>query len=130
MLWRSKPAPRPGATRLSRILLSIACAGLTTSCAGFGRGSVPEAETAPPPKLTIPAEARNPCQLYRLPANPTQADLEVGYVTRGAQLIECDGLRQVVVTTFDTQAEALAAQIEARERRRSRQCRWLRLGCG
>lgn len=90
---------------------------------------MPEAPTAPPPRLTIPADARKPCGLYRLPANPTQADLEVGYVTRGAQLIECDGLRAVAVTTFDTQAEAEAAWIEARERRRSRSCRWLRLGC-
>ena len=90
---------------------------------------MPDAATAPPPELTIPAEARQACELYRLPENPTQADLEVGYVTRGAQLIECDGRRAIAVTTFDTQAEARAAQVEARERRRSRSCRWLRLGC-
>lgn len=90
---------------------------------------MPEAATAEPPRLEIPADAQKPCALYRLPASPTRADLEVGYVTRGAQLIECEGRRAVAVTTFATQAAAEAAWIEARERRRSRTCRWLRLGC-
>lgn len=129
MLLNSKPAPRPAVTCRLPTLLLIACASLTTSCAGFGRGSVPDAPTARPPELTIPAEARQACALYRLPDNPTYADLEVGYVTRGAQLIECDGKRAVAVITFDSQAEARVAQVEARERRRSRSCRWLRIGC-
>jgi hypothetical protein len=47
----------------------------------------------------MPAEATRPCAIYRLPASPTQADLEIGYATRGAQLAACDAARALAVQT-------------------------------
>lgn len=47
----------------------------------------------------MPATASKPCSLYVLPDKPTGADLEVGYATRGAQLLACDGRRQLAVET-------------------------------
>lgn len=47
----------------------------------------------------MPAEATRPCAVYRLPAAPTQADLEIGYATRGAQLAACDSARALAVQT-------------------------------
>lgn len=47
----------------------------------------------------MPAEAMRPCAIYRLPAAPTQADLEIGYATRGAQLVACDAARALAVQT-------------------------------
>jgi hypothetical protein len=47
----------------------------------------------------MPAEATRPCAIYRLPAQPTQADLEIGYATRGAQLAACDAARALAVQT-------------------------------
>jgi hypothetical protein len=38
-----------------------------------------------------------PCSLYLLPAKPTEADLEIGYATRGAQLVACDAARRLAV---------------------------------
>lgn len=48
----------------------------------------------------MPAEATKPCALYRLPDTPTQADLEIGYATRGAQIVACDLARSLAVQTF------------------------------
>lgn len=87
------------------------------------------APTAEPPQLEMPAEARKPCQLYTLPTAPTRADLEIGYATRGAQLVACDANREVAVVTFDREAQAQDAWREARARRRSWSCRWLAVGC-
>jgi hypothetical protein len=47
----------------------------------------------------MPAEASNPCGLYLLPPTPTQADLEIGYATRGAQILACDAARRLAVET-------------------------------
>jgi hypothetical protein len=47
----------------------------------------------------MPAEAARPCSLYLLPAKPTQADLEIGYATRGAQIVACDAARRLAVQT-------------------------------
>ncbi|HEY0434996.1 MAG TPA: hypothetical protein VGC92_00035 [Phenylobacterium sp.] len=47
----------------------------------------------------MPAEAMRPCSLYRLPDKPTEADLEVGYATRGAALAACDAARALAVQT-------------------------------
>jgi hypothetical protein len=59
----------------------------------------------------MPAEAARPCSLYLLPARPTQADLEIGYVTRGAQILACDGARKLAVDTHEAEhrLEASAA---------------------
>ena len=47
----------------------------------------------------MPLEAREPCGLYILPEAPSLADLEIGYVTRGAQLVACDAARKLAVDT-------------------------------
>lgn len=47
----------------------------------------------------MPAEATRPCAVYRLPPAPTQADLEIGYATRGAQIAACDAARTLAVQT-------------------------------
>lgn len=88
-----------------------------------------KAPTAPSPALTLPAEARRPCKLYTLPPDPVRADLEIGYATRGAQLVACDAAREGTVITYDRQAEARAEQERQRARRRSFECRWFSLGC-
>ena len=64
-----------------------ACALTMTSCASLTPMS------APP----LPVEATTPCELYRLPVNPTEADLEVGYATRGSQVVICDLKRKLAV---------------------------------
>ena len=48
----------------------------------------------------MPAEAARPCAIYRLPMAPTQADLEIGYATRGAQIAACDAARALAVQTL------------------------------
>jgi len=45
----------------------------------------------------MPPAARVACDLYRLPTEPTQADLEIGYATRGAQIVACDAARDLAV---------------------------------
>ncbi len=79
------------------LIAPLGCALLTTSCAA-PREVLPAA-----PRLLMPAEASRPCSLYRLPAAPTQADLEIGYATRGAQLASCDAARALAVSTHDAE---------------------------
>lgn len=55
------------------------------------------------PRIATPAEAARPCGLYVLPAAPTQADLEIGYATRGAQLVACDAARRLAVQTHEAE---------------------------
>lgn len=90
------------------LLALLACALTTTSCA-----SRPPASPAAP-RLEMPTEARRPCELHRLPPSPTQADLEVGYATRGAQIVACDAARRLAVETLDAEH---ALEEEARKRR-------------
>lgn len=130
MLSRLKPAAPLTQTPRWTLIALIACSAMTSSCAIFGRASVATAPTAEAPKLVLPAETRKACELYRLPSGATQSDLEVGYATRGAQIVSCDAARALAVVTFDRQALAAERQEEARERRRSRACRWIGLGCG
>src|SRR5690348_14508850 len=80
--------------RRSIPLALLGCALLTTNCASRRPSS-----WAAPPRLDMPAEATTPCAIYRLPASPTQADLEIGYATRGAQLAACDAARALAVQT-------------------------------
>jgi hypothetical protein len=51
----------------------------------------------------MPAEAARPCSLYLLPAKPTQADLEIGYATRGSQIVACDAARELAVQTHEAE---------------------------
>lgn len=78
-----------------------------TSCAA----SRPTSAVAPP-RLTLPETALRPCELHRLPEAATLADLEIGYVTRGAQIVACDAARQLAV-------ETLRAERKAHDRSRS-----------
>ncbi|WP_298128328.1 hypothetical protein [Brevundimonas sp.] len=41
--------------------------------------------------------AIRPCRLPTLPPEPTLADLERGYVLRGAALVECDAARRTAL---------------------------------
>jgi hypothetical protein len=63
----------------------------------------------------MPAEAMRPCSVYRLPAAPTQADLEIGYATRGAQLAACDAARALAVQTQAAE-HAMQDQIKRKSR--------------
>ena len=102
--------------RWTRIVL-LALPGMIASCAV----SLPP--SAEPPRLTLPAAATTPCVLERLPEAPTQADLEVAYVERGARLVACESARALAVETLVAE-RALQDQwqrgIEARPRRRFR----------
>ncbi len=68
------------------------------------------------PRTDIPADAARACALYLLPASPTQADLEIGFATRGAQILDCDGRRAQAVAAHqlehDIQDQAAAARAE------------------
>ena len=48
----------------------------------------------------LPEIAAAPCALARLPKAPDRADLEIAYMTRGAQLVACDGARRLAVETL------------------------------
>ncbi len=73
----------------------IACALMTASCAGS-----PVASAVATPRLTLPEAVTTPCALSRLPPDAGQADLEVAYMTRGAQIVACDGARGLAVETL------------------------------
>lgn len=76
-------------------IASIVCATMTASCAG----SHPTSSVVPP-RLTLPAMASRACELHRLPDAPTLGDLEVGYMTRGRQIADCDAARRLAVETL------------------------------
>lgn len=79
--------------RWTRIVL-LALSSMTASCA------VSPPPSAEPPRLTLPREATTPCVLERLPEVPTQADLEIAYIERGARLVACENARATVVATL------------------------------
>lgn len=56
----------------------------------------------------MPAAAETPCPLHTLPPAPTLADLEVGYMIRGGQVVNCDGARQLAVDKDRAEAELQA----------------------
>ncbi len=81
----------------------VGCVMLTASCAS-PRPNLPAA-----PQIEMPVQARAPCDLYRLPDAATQADLEIGYATRGAEVAACDAARKLAVETHDAE-HALEAE--------------------
>lgn len=89
------------------LIAPVACALLTASCAARPL-SFPAA-----PRIEIPTEAARPCSLFVLPRSPTQADLEIGYATRGAQLVACDAARRLAVQTLEAE-HALEDQLTRR----------------
>jgi hypothetical protein len=90
------------------LLASTVCALTTASCASPG----PSLQGAP--RLEMPTEARRPCELHRLPDTPSQADLEIGYAARGAEIVACDAARRLAVETHDGEH---ALEDEARRRK-------------
>ena len=96
------------------ILIALSgCSTLTASCAS----RLPTLPVAP--RVETPAEAARPCAIYLLPMAPTQADLEIGYVTRGAQIVACDAARALAVQTHEAE-HALADRVIPAARRSSR----------
>lgn len=83
-------------------LAPIACTLLIASCAK------PPPNLSAAPQLSLAPEALRPCKLHVLPSAPTLADLEIGYVTRGADLVACDAARRLAVETHQAQ-QALGA---------------------
>jgi hypothetical protein len=52
-----------------------------------------------------------------LPQAPSQADLEIGYATRGAQLVACDAARRLAVQTHEAEHALEDAAAEAPRKR-------------
>jgi hypothetical protein len=92
-----------------------ACATAMCSCAHF----VPSSPAAPP-RLETPRQAAAPCHLFTLKQAPqalAEADVEIGYVTRGAQLVACDAARQLEVDTHEAEHRLIDQQIAERDAR-------------
>lgn len=70
----------------------------------------------------MPDTARTPCLVATLPAEPTQFDLELAYVQRGAEIVACDARRDLAVRTHDSEHADEAAWLKAQ-----RPSLWLRL---
>lgn len=82
----------------------LVLATLTASCA-----SSPRISTVAP-QIEMPAEAKRPCGLHVLPPNPSAADLEIAYVQRGVQILNCDAARRLAVETHDAEHELEAGR--------------------
>lgn len=78
--------------RRLNLTVLLACATLIAGCAS----RPPLSAVA---RIEMPAEAVRPCSLYVLPEAPSVADLELGYATRGAQLVACNAARDLAVQT-------------------------------
>ncbi|HBY42997.1 MAG TPA: hypothetical protein DEH03_04810 [Brevundimonas sp.] len=62
----------------------------------------------------MPATAIEPCILVgRLPAEPTQADLEIGFAVRGAEILACDAKRGLAVDVHRTEHDDIDAWLKA-----------------
>lgn len=96
---------------LSRLTAPLAFALMIAACATSPR-------PVAPPRLTLPDAATQPCALAVLPPNPTQADLDAAYATRGAQIVNCDGARQLAVETQRAEHQLIDEWLKLEERRR------------
>lgn len=92
----------------------LSCTGLTAGCA-----TPPPALPVALPQLTPPPAATAPCEVYVLPPAATRADLDAGYVRRGAQIAACDAARRMALETLEAEhaLEAEALRRAGRERR-------------
>jgi uncharacterized lipoprotein YajG len=95
--------------RRSILPAPLVCGMLISSCAS----RLPISPVAP--RIAMPPEAARSCSLYLLPQAPTRADLEIGYATRGAQLVACNAARALAVQTHDAE-HALEDQLTAKGR--------------
>lgn len=71
----------------------IACTLSLSACAGA------HLKPVIPPRLQTPAAAMQPCHLTGLPDNATQADLEAAFIANAAEIVTCDGRRQLATDT-------------------------------
>ena len=85
----------------------LVCGLMMTSCAA-SRPTLPVAL----PRLSLPETATRPCAIATLPVSPTQADLEVAYMTRGAQIVACDAARRLLLDTIATERQLQDRQPE------------------
>lgn len=76
-----------------------------------------QALTAAPPQIEPAAEAAEACKLYVLPPDATPVDLEIGYMTRGVQLMDCDGRRRLALQGHRREHELEAEWLRQREAR-------------
>ena len=84
--------------RPSRLIVATVCAGLTSACASSTRSLAVAG-----PQNDMPPAARQACELFVLPKDATEGDLDRGFVLRGAQIVACDSARRLAVETFDAQ---------------------------
>ena len=83
---------------------SIACGLMIVSCA-----PTPPVLAVAPPRLNLPEQAGQACDLPQLPEAASLADLEVAYVERGQALLVCDLARQLAVETLINERALVAA---------------------
>lgn len=65
----------------------------------------------------MPSAAEKPCPIYLLPEAPIQADLEIGYATRGAQLVACDAMRALAVDTHRAEHDLEAKVVKGKRKK-------------
>ena len=61
----------------------------------------------------MPALALEPCTIVGLPANATQADLDMAYIARGAEIISCDAKRELAAATHQAEHDDEEAWLKA-----------------
>jgi len=91
---------------LWHLCVLVCCAAMTAGCV-----SRPAASPTVPalPRLEIPALVLKPCRLPVLPANPTQADLDIAYMQRGEALLSCEFARRLAVETLMAERQLVDA---------------------
>jgi hypothetical protein len=67
-----------------------------------------------PPRLEMPLAAMSSCTLYMLPDHPMEADLDIGYVSRGANLVACDAARRLAVQTWIAERELQDRHVDSK----------------
>lgn len=102
-----------------RRLAPLALSPMIASCAGS-----PAISTVAPPRLALAEVVERPCALAVLRPQPTRADLDAAYVTRGVQIVSCDAARRLAVETLTAER---ALQDRWREERAARRQAWWRL---
>lgn len=62
----------------------------------------------------MPPAAMQPCLLVgRLPPDPSQSDLEIGYAVRGAEILACDAKRDLAVSVHQGERDDIDAWLTA-----------------
>jgi hypothetical protein len=71
--------------------------------------------------VDVTPQTRQSCQLYLLPKDhpPTKFDIEVGYTTRGVEVLACDQQRELAVYALDQEHVAQDKWKAEREKRRA-----------